>query len=754
MSKPSREQAIERIGELRDAIERHNRLYYIEAKPEVSDAAYDALYHELGALEAAFPELVTPDSPTQRVGGAPSAGFASARHRIPMMSLDNTYNIKDVRDFDAGLRRLRPDARFTYVVEPKIDGVAFSLRYEHGLLAVAATRGDGVTGDDVTANIRTIRSIPLRVANAPEVLEVRGEVYMSKAGFARLVERQIADGQEPFKNPRNAAAGSLKQLDPRVVAQRPLNAILYAAGELSGAAPDTHTSLIERLREWGFLVAPRFWPCADIDAVLAAIEELEHCRHDFAFETDGAVIKVNERDLYARFGATAKSPRWAVAFKYAPEQAETVLREITVQVGRTGVLTPVAELEPVTLAGSTIRRATLHNEDEIARKDIRVGDHVLIEKAGEVIPAVVRVLIEKRTGAETPFDMPTACPACGGAVARRPGEVALRCENLQCPAQSVRLLRHFGQRACLDIEALGDIVAERLVESGLVASPLDLFELKRADLAALNLGTAAEPHTFGAKNAEKLLDAVDRARTMPLDRWLHALGIPNVGKTIAIQLAAAHESLDDLAHSRVLADVLEVVRLQEEAAAVNPDSTANPPGSDMERARRRERLDAINARLLDLAAELDTRGQLAKREVRAKKNGVRTVELQTTIKQDAARSVIDFFASPRGVETLRRLGALGIVPGAAAPVVTTGPLAGKTLVLTGTLESLSRDDAAAAIRAAGGTVAAAVSGKTDYLVAGANTGATKTAKARELGVAVLDEAALLSLLGSPAGDTT
>ncbi len=748
MPKPPKAEAAKQIEALRTELDHHNRLYYIEARPEISDTEYDALYRKLADLEAAFPELITPDSPTQRVGGAPLAAFDSVRHAVPMMSLDNTYNIKEVQDFDAALHRLVPDTDFTYVVEPKIDGVAISLRYEDGRLAVAVTRGDGITGDDVTANIRTIRSIPLLIADAPAVLEVRGEVYMSKAGFARVVEQQETAGQDPFKNPRNATAGSLKLLDPRVVAKRPLSAVLYATGELRGMAIPTHTALIEHLRRWGFCTVPRHWACADITAVLAAINELETLRHAFPFEIDGAVIKVNERDRYADFGTTAKSPRWQKAYKYAPEQAETTVQAITVQVGRTGVLTPVAELTPTMVSGSEVRRATLHNAEEVARKDIRIGDRVLIEKAGEVIPAVVRVLVDRRTGAETPFVMPDTCPTCGAPVTQRPGEVATRCENLQCPAQTVRLLRHFGARTCLDIEALGDVVAEKLVESGMVESPLKLFTLTEAELAVLNIGTEEEPRVFGARHAARLLEAVERARALPLDRWLHALGIPGVGKTTAQQLAAAHTDLDGVAKSSLLPKILKVQTLMDQALQVNPDSTANPPADAAERETRTAALKAINDHLLVLADELEAAGQLEKRQVHTKKNGVRSVEIQTKIKQDGAAGALDFFASSRGQELLDGLRTLAINPRAAAKADdSAGPLAGKTLVLTGTLETMSRDEAADTVRAAGGTVTSAVSRNTAYLVAGANTGATKTSKAAALGVPILDEPAFLALLG-------
>lgn len=402
--------SLERLNELRETIRRHDRLYYVEARPEIGDADYDALYRELEALERAHPEWITPDSPTQRVGGAPLAAFRQVRHNPPMMSLDKTHSRDDLLDFDTFLRRQLPDEIWDYVVEPKVDGVAFSLLYEDGVLTRAATRGNGEVGDDITANIKTIRSIPLRLADAPPLLEVRGEVYMSRDGFAELNQREEEAGREPFMNPRNAAAGSLKQLDPREVARRPLDAMLYATGAIKGAVFPSHSGLLQRLADWGFRTPPWLRLCVDIQAVLTAIDELEALRHTFPFEIDGAVVKVNRRELYERLGSTAKSPRWARAFKYEPERAETRIWQITVQVGRTGVLTPVAELDPVLLAGSEIARATLHNADEIARKDIRVGDRVWVVKAGDVIPAIESVLTEKRTAKSVSSPCPRPAP--------------------------------------------------------------------------------------------------------------------------------------------------------------------------------------------------------------------------------------------------------------------------------------------------------------------------------------------------------
>ncbi len=744
-----------RIADLRRRIDHHNRLYYQEATPEISDREYDSLYRELLDLEAKHPEYASPESPTQRVGGAPLAAFETVRHAVPMMSLDNTYSKDEIGDWMASLPKLlAPGTPFSFIVEPKIDGVAFSLRYEQARLYRVATRGSGTEGDDITANVRTIRSIPLHIPGAEDiaVLELRGEVYMTKSGFLRLTQQQVEQGLPPFKNPRNAAAGSLKQLDPRVVASRPLDAVLYGTGELKGIAFDTHAALLGQLRDWGVPAPPVARHCADADAVLAAIDELDRQRHDFPFEIDGAVIKINERTLYETLGVTARSPRWARAYKYAPEQAETVIASITIQVGRTGVLTPVAELEPVTVSGSEIRRATLHNGDEIARKDIRIGDRVKIEKAGEVIPAVVEVIIAARPADSVPFSMPAHCPACGSTVHRHLGEVALRCENIQCPAQTVRWLLHFASRGCLDIESLGDAVAEKLVETGMVSSPFDLFTLKVRQLGALNLGTSESPRLFGEKNAQKVIEALERARTMPLERWVHALGIPEVGKTVARQIAQAHDSIEAIADSPILRDILEQDDLQTQAVEVNPRSRANPPADKADCDRRAEQLNAIHDRMLAIADRLQAVGQIEQRVVKEGRDGIRQIKLLTVIKRDAASQVLDFFVSERGQDVLRRIEALEL-----QPVKTEAPasdvLTGKTFVLTGTLSNMNREVAADAIRACGGTVAASVSGNTDFLVAGANTGASKTAMATELGVPVIDEVTLLAMLGNVETET-
>lgn len=536
------EKTAARIRELREEIERHNRLYYEKAAPEISDREFDALLRELADLEAQAPELFSADSPTARVGGRALEEFVAVRHLVSMQSLDNTYSDGELRDFLGRVRKLAGGELPAFSIEPKVDGVAISLLYENGRLVRAATRGDGVTGDEVTGNIRTIRNIPgtLRGA-APARIEVRGEIYLPKAEFARINAERDAEGLPAFANPRNAAAGSLKQLDPAMVARRGLAGIFYGFGAWDGGQPATGTEMMETFRDWGLPVSEKFLHAADEEAVLAAVEELGKVRHDFAYETDGAVVKVDDLALRGTMGSTAKAPRWAIAFKYESERATTRLREITIQVGRTGVLTPVAELDPVLVAGSTVSRATLHNADEIARKDIRAGDWVEIEKAGEVIPAVVGVLKDRRDGSETVFEMPASCPACGGPVVR--DGVAWRCESPSCPAQVRRRIEHFASRGAMDIEGLGEALVAQVVAAGLVHGLADIYRLDAAGLLGLE--------RMGEKSASNLLNAIDASRAQPLWRLLHGLGIPHVGVSFARDLASRFRTLDALAAADV-----------------------------------------------------------------------------------------------------------------------------------------------------------------------------------------------------------
>ncbi|XHR29086.1 MAG: NAD-dependent DNA ligase LigA [Chthoniobacteraceae bacterium] len=542
-SEPAPESARQRAQALRDELGEHNRRYYQEAAPTVSDQEYDRLYRELVDLEARYPELAVPDSPTRHVGGAPLSQFAQIRHQIPMLSLDNTYSEEEVAAFFIRLEKLIPGEKIETVIEPKVDGVAISLLYEHGKLRYAATRGDGTTGDDVTQNVRTIQGVPHRLSgkHIPELLEVRGEIYLPKARFAAINEERTAAGEAPFANPRNAAAGSLKQLDPAIVAQRGLGGIFYGLGVVKGAQGAewaTHREALAALRSHGLPVHDRVWVASTLDEVLGAIHELDQVRHGFAFETDGAVIKVDAARQREVLGFTAKSPRWAMAYKYKPEQAETLLREITIQVGRTGVLTPVAELDPVLVSGSTVSRATLHNEEEVARKDIRVGDTVVVEKAGEVIPAVVEVRKEKRPPGAEVFKMPETCPSCHTPVVRDAEQVAIRCVNPSCPAQLKRRLEHFASRGAMDIEGLGEAMVDLLVERELTRDLADIYRLNLLKLASLP--------RMGEKSISNLLAAIEASKQQPLWRLIFGMGILHVGATSARALAAHYRLLDQL----------------------------------------------------------------------------------------------------------------------------------------------------------------------------------------------------------------
>jgi DNA ligase (NAD+) len=713
-------QAAKRVAQLHRKIKEHDRHYYEEAAPVISDREYDRLYRELVDLETQFPQFVTPDSPTQRVGGKPLQAFAQIQHRLPMLSLDNTYSEEEVANFYRRITRLLPDQKIPVVIEPKVDGVAVSLLYENGKLRYAATRGDGVVGDDITQNVRTIRSVPERLRGAaPKIFEARGEVYMDKRGFEKLNEERNATGLPLFANPRNAAAGSLKHLDSKIVAQRPLGIVFYGTGATEGADVDLHSEIFPLFKNLGLPTSECWWLADSVEEILNAIRELDKLRADFAYQTDGAVVKVDEFEQRERLGFTAKSPRWAIAYKYAAERVETRLIDIIVQVGRTGILTPVAVLQPVLVSGSTVGRATLHNEDEIKRKDIRIGDTVVIEKAGEVIPAVIEVVKSKRPRSARPFDffqhIHGKCPVCGGPIRRDPQFVAWRCENIQCPAQTTRRVEFFAGRGALDIEAVGGIVADKLVERGLVREPLDLFELKIKQLAELNLGSEDAPRIFGEKNATKALNAIERARNLPLSRWLFALAIPDVGKTTAAQLARFHDSIHDAAQSQLLRDVLHYHEKREQ----------------------KKETKEIAERLIGAG--------FAERSKR--KNG-QDHGIVTEVGPVVARSVLNFFESDTGNKILRRLKYLGISPKSekiSAKKAAELPLAGKTFVLTGTLPSMTREEATAKIETLGGHVSSSVSKKTDYVVAGKETG-SKLDKAKRLGVCILNEAEFRKML--------
>jgi DNA ligase (NAD+) len=532
-----------RAAALRAQLDRANFHYYVKDAPEISDAEYDRLLRELEALEAAHPELVTPDSPTQRVGAQPAKEFGEVRHRVPMLSLGNAFGHEEFREFDARVKRgLATDADVEYVCELKIDGLAVSLTYVDGLLVTGATRGDGLTGEEITQNIRTVRAIPLHLQSPlPGRNEIRGEIFLSRTEFDRInAEREEAD-EPPFANPRNAAAGSMRQLDPRVTASRKLRIFCYAVGETEGVAFTSQWALLEFLRAAGFPVNPNVIVAHSVDDVLAFCDHWETARRTLPYDIDGVVVKVNAFDQQARLGFVSRSPRWAIAYKYAPEQAETVIDDIIVQVGRTGAVTPVAVMQPVLLAGSTVARATLHNEDEIRRKDIRIGDHVIIQKAGEIIPEVVRVVTEKRTGSERDFTMPDTCPVCGSAVERPEGEAVARCTGIACPAQLKQRIRHFVSRGALDIQGIGPALIDQLVDQGLVHNPADLFSLTPDELAGLE--------RMGRKSAENVVAAVQAAKTPTLARLLFGFGIRYVGETVADLLAAACGSLEALAQA-------------------------------------------------------------------------------------------------------------------------------------------------------------------------------------------------------------
>jgi DNA ligase (NAD+) len=529
-----------RVKELRRLINHHNYQYYVEAKPEISDREYDRLVKELEKLEEAHPELMTPDSPTQRVGGQPIEGFVTVKHREPMLSIDNTYNADELREFDRRVRKLLPGESITYVVELKIDGVAIALTYENGVFTVGATRGDGERGDDVTHNLRTIRALPLtlRSDQPPVLFEARGEVYMTRADLARLNRERIAKKLEPFANPRNSTAGSLKLLDPRLCAQRRLRLFTYALGATQGVAVRTHLESLDLLRQFGLPVNPHMQSFAAIDEVVDYCLSWAERRHDLPYETDGLVIKVNDFDQRRRLGATSKAPRWVVAYKHEAEQALTKLHQIEVHVGRTGTLTPVAHLEPVQLAGTTVSRASLHNADEIARKDIRVGDMVLVEKAGEIIPYVIRSEPGARTGEEKVFHFPAKCPVCGAPVEREQGGVYYRCMGPDCPAQLKERLRFFAHRNAMDIEGLGTALIDQLVDTGLVRSIPDVYRLTLTSLVELE--------RVGKKSAHNLLDGIAASKERGLTRVLTGLGVRHVGEHVAELLAAEFGNMDDL----------------------------------------------------------------------------------------------------------------------------------------------------------------------------------------------------------------
>ena len=660
-----------RAQALRAQLARHDYRYYVLDDPEVPDAEYDRLMGELRALEVAHPELVTADSPTQRVSGVPSSAFGEVRHAVPMLSLDNAFADLEVAGFDRRVReRLGTDQIVEYCAEPKLDGLAVSLRYEQGVLSRAATRGDGATGEEVTANVRTIRSVPLRLpAAAPAELEVRGEVFMPFAGFQRLNAAAAAAGEKLFVNPRNAAAGALRQLDASVTATRPLAVFFYGVGAWRGTAePPTQQQLLAQLSAWGLRTNPETRVVSGAAGCLEYYRALAALRPKLPYQIDGVVYKVNARANQLALGQVSRAPRWAVAHKFPADEALTVLRDVEFQVGRTGVLTPVARLEPVMVGGASVSNATLHNMDEIERKDVRCGDTVVIRRAGDVIPELVRVLPERRPQDARRIELPAHCPVCGSPVLRVAGEAAARCSGgFNCAAQRKEALRHFASRRAMDIEGLGDKLIDQLVERALIATPADLY--------TLGAGALAQLERMGEKSAARVLAALERSKNTTLPRFLHALGIRDVGEATATALAE---------HFGTLA--------------------------------------AIQSASLEQILEVPDVGPVIAAQVQA------------------------FFASAGNRSIIERLMAAGVAWPEATPAAgLKGSLAGVTVVITGTLQSMTREQAGAALQALGAKVSTAVSKRTDYLVAGAESG-SKLARARELGVAVLDEDGLAQLL--------
>jgi DNA ligase (NAD+) len=663
--------AATRAAELRDLLERYNYRYHALDDPEVPDAEYDRLMLELRGIEGRYPQLLTKDSPTQRVGAEPVAAFGAVRHRVAMLSLDNAFSEEEVRDFDRRIHeRLGSDRAIRYSAEPKLDGLAISALFENGAFVQGATRGDGETGEDITQNLKTIAALPLRLRGtaAPRMLEVRGEVFMPLAGFARFNKEAVARGEKSYVNPRNAAAGSLRQLDARMTAARPLDLFIYGVGYVEGAElPRHHGEMLQQLRRWGFKICPQSRMVDSIEGCLEYYRDMGLERSKLPYQIDGVVYKVDDMDLQRQLGFVSRAPRWAIAHKFPAEEALTTVRGIEFQVGRTGALTPVARLEPAFVGGVTVSNATLHNMDEMTRKDVRVGDTVVIRRAGDVIPEVVRVLLERRVpGASSP-ELPAVCPVCGSPVVREGDQAIARCTGGRtCAAQRREEINHFASRRAMDIQGLGEKLVDQLVERDWVKSPADLFDLEAAQLATLD--------RLGEKSAQKLQAAIAAAKHTTLPRFLYALGIRDVGEATALGLA---QHFGDVAALR-RASADEVQRVPDVGPVV-------------------------------------------------------------------ARNVAAFFGDADNAAMVDRLLASGIVWPAMQSQASGGELTGKTFVLTGTLEALTRDAAQEAIMSRGGKVSGSVSKKTHYVVAGADAG-SKLKKAKELGVIILDEAAFLEML--------
>jgi DNA ligase (NAD+) len=656
-----------RAEELRAQLRDASHRYYVLDAPTLSDAEYDRLFRELEQLEADHPDLITADSPTRRVGAAPSEKFAKVTHRRQMMSLANAMTEDEFLEFDARVHRTLGDEPVRYVVEPKLDGLAVTLRYENGRFVQGATRGDGLTGEDVTANLRTIKMVPLQLAGrAPAIFEARGEVFINKRDFVKLNEEREKAGEPTYVNPRNTAAGSLRQLDPRITAQRPLSIFFYEVGETPRLTFATHWEKLALLRELGLRTNPENALCESLPEVRERYRRMLSMRHELPYEIDGSVIKVDSEDQRRRLGAVSRTPRWAIAWKFPAEEEATTVEDIFVSVGRTGALTPVAALKPVHVGGVTVSRATLHNEDELRRKDVRVGDRVFLRRAGDVIPEIVRVIVESRPAGSRPWEMPKQCPACGTPVVREEGEAITRCPNPTCPAKTVSRLRHFASRLAMDIEGLGVETSTQLTETGLVKTPADLYRLRHEQLVGLD--------RFADLSARNLLAAIEASKTRPLRHVIYALGIRMVGEATAVSLARRFGSLEALMNASV------------------------------------EELQSVR----DVGPEV-------------------------------AGQIHDFLALPDQREMIHQLLAAGVRPQAEAAAAAAGPLAGKTVVLTGTLAQYSREAAKAEIERRGGRVSGSVSRKTDLVVAGDDAG-SKLKKAQELGVRVVDENGFRELL--------
>ncbi|MEQ9520259.1 MAG: NAD-dependent DNA ligase LigA [Parvibaculum sp.] len=674
----------------------HDRHYHGADAPVISDAEYDALRARNLAIETQFPTLVRDDSPSYRVGSAPSEKFGKIEHVVSMLSLGNAFNDEDVTDFADRVRRflnLKEDEVLAITAEPKIDGLSASLRYEKGVLVSAATRGDGRVGEDVTANVRTIKDVPLTLAgdDVPDVIEVRGEVYMSHADFEKLNARQTEGGKEPFANPRNAAAGSLRQLDSRITASRPLRFFAYAWGEASALPAATQAGVVEAFRDWGFSVNPLMSRCETTQALLRVYRDVEARRATLGYDIDGVVYKVDRLDWQGRLGFVSRSPRWAIAHKFPAEQATTILQGIDIQVGRTGSLTPVARLQPVTVGGVVVSNATLHNEEELARKDVRIGDHVMVQRAGDVIPQVVSVVLDMRPADAVPFEFPQTCPECGSHAVRDVNEktgkvdVVRRCTGgLICPAQRVERLKHFVSRNALDIEGLGAKQVEAFFNDGLIESPADIFTLEARDKDSLK--KLKDRDGWGATSATKLFAAIDDRRHVDFDRLLFGLGIRHIGETTARMLARTYHDLDRM--------------LEAMEGMTGPEAEAYQELVSM---------DGIGTAVAD--------------------------------------ALVDFFQEPHNLDAVKALQAAGVEPAPLEAQDTGSPVAGKTVVFTGSLELMTRSEAKARAEGLGAKVSGSVSKKTDILVAGPGAG-SKLAKAAELGVQTMTEEEWLALIGS------